>query len=168
MRSYLDKRDSDAATAFLTGIGRDDLTAPLQSLIGARSLDQVFAVIGEIPEAARIRDIFTILDQEGISYEINPAIARGLDYYTGIVFECFAEGLGAENQILGGGAYQLAHLFGGVPTPSVGFAIGFDRVMVSLGSRIWMPYRPVVFLISNAARTHPCMRSSTGTENIRG
>jgi histidyl-tRNA synthetase len=50
-----------------------------------------------------------------------------------MVFECFADNLGAENQILGGGSYRLAHLFGGDDVASCGFAIGFDRVMVSLG-----------------------------------
>ena len=151
IRAFLDKRDSESAATFLDEIGRTDLKQPLIQLIEARTLDQVFAVIGEIPEACRIRETFSILDSEGVSYEINPAIARGLDYYTGIVFECFAEGLGAENQILGGGAYQLAHLFGGNQTPSVGFAIGFDRVMVSLGDKIWMPYQPLVSLICTPA-----------------
>jgi len=147
VRSFLDKREIDAAAAFLSEINRSDLAEPLKNLIEARTLDQVFAIIGEIPETSRIRQTFDILDGEQVEYEINPAIARGLDYYTGIVFECFAEGLGAENQILGGGAYQLAHLFGGAPTPSIGFAIGFDRVMVSLGEKIWMPYMPRVTVI---------------------
>jgi histidyl-tRNA synthetase len=53
-----------------------------------------------------------------------------------MVFEIFAENLGAENQVLGGGTYRLAHLFGGEDTPSCGFAIGFDRVMVARGERI--------------------------------
>ena len=92
--------------------------------------------------------MFAILDASGIPYEINPAIARGLDYYTGVVFECFAEGLGAENQILGGGAYRLAHLFGGEDTPSAGFAIGFDRVMVALGEASWVPWQPQVMIIT--------------------
>jgi histidyl-tRNA synthetase len=148
VRSFLDKRDNPAASAFLSEIGRDDLAGPLTNLVEARTLDQVFAVIGEIDEADRIRETFAILDSLQIPYEINPAIARGLDYYTGVVFECFAEGLGAENQILGGGAYRLAHLFGGEETPSVGFAIGFDRVMVALGDEIWMPYQPTVVIIS--------------------
>jgi histidyl-tRNA synthetase len=47
----------------------------------------------------------------------------------------FAGNLGAENQVLGGGTYRLAHLFGGEDTPSCGFAIGFDRVMVSRGEQ---------------------------------
>jgi histidyl-tRNA synthetase len=148
IRSYLDKRDVESAIAFLTEIGRDDLKKPLTDLIEARQLNLIFDIIGEIPEAARIRQIFSILDNEAIEYEINPAIARGLDYYTGIVFECFAEGLGAENQILGGGAYQLAHLFGGTQTPSVGFAIGFDRVMVSLDNKVWMPFQPQILIIN--------------------
>lgn len=147
VRAFLDKRDTEAASEFLTEIGRNDLAHPLQQLISARTLDEVFAVIGEIPEADRIRETFGILDSQKIQYEINPAIARGLDYYTGIVFECFAEGLGAENQILGGGAYRLAHLFGGEDTPSVGFAMGFDRVMVALGENIWMPFQPQVNVI---------------------
>lgn len=147
VRGFLDKRDTDAATEFLTGIGREDLSAPLQQLIEARTLNEIFAVIGEIPETERIRETFEILTNQGIPYEINPAIARGLDYYTGIVFECFAEGLGAENQILGGGAYRLAHLFGGEDTPSVGFAIGFDRVMVALGEQVWMPFQPQVAVV---------------------
>ena len=151
VRGFLDKRDTDAASAFLIEIGREDLSAPLTRLIQARTLDEVFGVIGEIPEADRIRETIAILTAQEIPFEINPAIARGLDYYTGIVFECFAEGLGAENQILGGGAYRLAHLFGGEDTPSVGFAIGFDRVMVALDGRVWMPFQPRVQIIHTPA-----------------
>lgn len=147
IRAFLDKRETDAAAAYLNEIGRGDLAGPLLGLIDARTLDEIFTIIGEIPGHDRIREFFGVLDSQGVIYEISPAIARGLDYYTGIVFECFAEGLGAENQILGGGAYRLAHLFGGEDTPSVGFAIGFDRVMVALGEHIWMPYKPEIVII---------------------
>ena len=148
IRAFLDKRDEEAVIAHLRDIGQELLCDPLMRLCAARTLDEIFAIIGEIPEAPRIREMFYILDRAGIEYEINPAIARGLDYYTGVVFECFAEGLGAENQILGGGAYRLAHLFGGEDTPSAGFAIGFDRVMVALGERIWVPYQPRVMIVA--------------------
>jgi len=50
-------------------------------------------------------------------------------YYTGMVFEIYCEGLGAQNQVCGGGSYRLAALFGGEDTPSTGYAIGFDRIM---------------------------------------
>ena len=56
-------------------------------------------------------------------------MARGLDYYTGIVFEVYVEGLGAQKQVCGGGTYNLVKLFGGEDVVSTGFALGFDRLM---------------------------------------
>lgn len=64
--------------------------------------------------------------------EIKMSIVRGLDYYKGIVFEIEAPVLGAEKQLCGGGAYELIPLFEGNPTPTSGFAIGFDRTLVAL------------------------------------
>jgi histidyl-tRNA synthetase len=77
-----------------------------------------------------------------------------LDYYTGMVFEGFAQNLGAENQILGGGAYRLAHLFGGDDVASCGFAIGFDRVMVSLGETEQKKDTVVAVLCTDEGRRH--------------
>ncbi len=65
-------------------------------------------------------------------YTVNLGIARGLDYYTGTVFESYVEGLGAQKQISGGGTYNLIEIFGGEKVESTGFAFGFDRVMESL------------------------------------
>jgi histidyl-tRNA synthetase len=65
-------------------------------------------------------------------YIIDLGIARGLDYYTGMVFEIDVPSLGAEKQVCGGGAYELAELFGAEKINSTGFAIGFDRVMMAL------------------------------------
>ncbi|MDX1612572.1 MAG: His/Gly/Thr/Pro-type tRNA ligase C-terminal domain-containing protein, partial [Candidatus Thermoplasmatota archaeon] len=56
---------------------------------------------------------------------------RGLDYYTGVVFEFEAPDLGAEKQICGGGSYTLTEVFGGQPTPTAGFGLGFDRVLLA-------------------------------------
>jgi histidyl-tRNA synthetase len=131
--AFLDKRDFDGLTGFLTGIGQEDLVSLLRDLARARTLTELFAVTGEIPEKKRIEEIVEILDKNNLVYTLDFGIARGLDYYTGMVFEGFAPNLGAENQVLGGGAYRLAHLFGGDDVPSCGFAIGFDRLMVSLG-----------------------------------
>ncbi|MDG6249859.1 histidine--tRNA ligase [Methanocalculus sp.] len=132
VRACLDKRDYGALEEL--GLG-GDLAGSLTALIESKTLDDAFAITGSIPEETRIRETFAILDAHEVQYVQNFGIARGLDYYTGCVFEAFAENLGAENQIMGGGAYRLAHLFGGEETPSVGFAIGFDRVMVSLGEQ---------------------------------
>jgi histidyl-tRNA synthetase len=135
VRTFLDKKEHEALREYLEGLGRGDLWSCLDSLAGCRTPEEAFEVTGPIPEKPRIEEFFSILDQMDIRYTLNTSIARGLDYYTGMVFEGFAENLGAENQILGGGTYRLAHLFGGADTPSCGCAIGFDRVMVSLGDR---------------------------------
>jgi histidyl-tRNA synthetase len=135
IRMFLDKKDLAGLGDYLSPKGMDDLYRSLTSLIGCRNLQQVFEITGDLPERERIEELFSILDQSGIPYTLDPGIARGLDYYTGMVFEIFAENLGTENQVLGGGTYRLAHLFGGEDTPSCGFAIGFDRVMVARGDQ---------------------------------
>ena len=64
--------------------------------------------------------------------EIDLGVVRGLDYYTGMVFEAEAPSLGAEKQICGGGSYTLSELFGGEKVFSTGFAIGFDRILLAM------------------------------------
>ncbi|HLE47469.1 MAG TPA: histidine--tRNA ligase [Candidatus Thermoplasmatota archaeon] len=63
---------------------------------------------------------------------VDPTIARGLEYYTGLVFELDAPFLGAEKQLLGGGAYDLSGVFKQSSVACVGFALGFDRTLVAL------------------------------------
>lgn len=70
-----------------------------------------------------------LLAAYGINFTIDFEIVRGLEYYSGTVFEIYAEGLGAQRQICGGGTYELASLFGGKETYSTGFGLGFDRIM---------------------------------------
>ncbi|VVB72588.1 Histidine--tRNA ligase [uncultured archaeon] len=70
-----------------------------------------------------------LLDAYGVKYTVDFEIVRGLEYYSGTVFEIYAEGLGAQRQICGGGTYELASLFGGKETSSTGFGLGFDRIM---------------------------------------
>jgi histidyl-tRNA synthetase len=131
--AHLDKKDFDGLKASLESIDKPDLGNSLISLVECRDLAEAFEIAGTIPEKERIHQTINTLDAASVDYSLNLGIARGLDYYTGMVFEGFAQNLGAENQILGGGAYRLAHLFGGDDVASCGFAIGFDRVMVSIG-----------------------------------
>lgn len=70
-----------------------------------------------------------LLRAYGVNFTIDFEIVRGLEYYSGTVFEIYAEGLGAQRQICGGGTYELASLFGGKETSSTGFGLGFDRIM---------------------------------------
>ena len=80
-----------------------------------------------------LQDLFGVLRLYGIEdCQIDMGIVRGLDYYTGMVFEIDAPRLGAEKQIMGGGSYSLSELFGGEPVFSTGFAIGIDRVVLAL------------------------------------
>ena len=80
-----------------------------------------------------IKEIFEVLKIYGIEdCQVDLGIVRGLDYYTGMVFEIDAPKLGAEKQVLGGGSYTLSELFGGEPVFSTGFAIGIDRTMLAI------------------------------------
>ena len=144
--AHLDKKDFEALAATLDGINKPDLAQSLTTLLACRTLKEAFEIAGNITGKERIEQTISLLDASGMKYSLNFGIARGLDYYTGMVFEGFARNLGAENQILGGGSYRLAHLFGGDDVASCGFAIGFDRVMVSLGD-IQPVIVPVVGLV---------------------
>ena len=73
------------------------------------------------------------LDDLGRPYTLNHRLVRGLDYYTKTVFEVWAEGIGAQNAVCGGGRYDgLIELLGGPPTPGVGFASGIERIILTL------------------------------------
>ncbi|KAF5084112.1 Histidine--tRNA ligase [anaerobic digester metagenome] len=145
--AYLDKHDQNGLEAVLVEKNLTHLAEPLAALGECRDVAEVFEVAGDVPERARIEETFALLDSQEIDYRPDFGIARGLDYYTGMVFEGFAKNLGAENQILGGGTYRLAHLFGGDDVASCGFAIGFDRVMVSIGE-FELAHEPVVGVVS--------------------
>jgi histidyl-tRNA synthetase len=68
-----------------------------------------------------------------VAYEENWRLVRGLDYYMRTTFEINARGLGSQNAVCGGGRYDgLVELLGGLPTKGIGFAIGEDRLILSL------------------------------------
>jgi len=74
-----------------------------------------------------------LLDERGISYTIAPRLVRGLDYYTRTAFEIVGNKLGAQNTIVGGGRYDgLSQMLGGPPTKGFGFALGVERMIMSL------------------------------------
>jgi histidyl-tRNA synthetase len=132
----------------------DDTCALAMRLIDKGDFDR----LGELPGGDRAIDLITatdplseaqnivaldhllcvleLLDTLEVSYAVDFGIARGLEYYTGIVFEAYSGELGAQNQVLGGGSYRLAHLFGGEDVPSTGFGIGFDRIIDAVNLQV--------------------------------
>ena len=75
----------------------------------------------------------TILTKVGVPFKLNERLVRGLDYYTRTAFEFTHGALGAQNAILGGGRYDgLSEALGGPAAPGIGFAIGEDRLVMSL------------------------------------
>ncbi|MCX2779054.1 histidine--tRNA ligase [Microbulbifer thermotolerans] len=74
-----------------------------------------------------------LLDAAGVSYEINPKLVRGLDYYGKTVFEWVTDSLGAQGTVCAGGRYDgLVEQMGGKPTPAVGFGLGVERLVLML------------------------------------
>lgn len=71
------------------------------------------------------------LTAQSIEYKVNPQIVRGLDYYTKTVFEFVSESIGAQGTVCGGGRYDgLVEELGGKPTPSLGFGLGLERLLL--------------------------------------
>lgn len=96
-------------------------------------------------------EVQNYLDQMGVKYRVNPAIVRGLDYYTNTAFELIVDALGAQNSIAGGGRYNgLISQLGGKDTAAVGFAGGFERLLLALEKEEiagYEPATPTVFVI---------------------
>lgn len=84
------------------------------------------------------------LDAVGIEYTVNPTIVRGLDYYTRTVFEFVSSSIGAQGTVCGGGRYDgLIEELGGQHTPSLGYAIGIERLLLLLEAQgIEIPAAP--------------------------
>ena len=77
--------------------------------------------------------VLAVLDAAGVPYRLNQRLVRGLDYYTRTTFEFTHGGLGAQNALLGGGRYDgLSEAIGGPKAPGIGFAMGLDRLVLTL------------------------------------
>ncbi len=82
---------------------------------------------------AHFKDLCGMLDALHQSYTINFRLVRGIDYYTKTVFEVWAEGIGAQAAVCGGGRYDgLAEAIGGPSTPGVGFGSGIERIILGM------------------------------------
>jgi len=116
--------------------------------------------LGDMPKVtdywcAPCREHFNVLkghlDESGVSYEQDPYLVRGLDYYSRTTFEFMVGGLGAQDAIGGAGRYDyLVEELGGQPTPGIGFALGVDRIILALEAQnVEIPIQsPVVVYIA--------------------
>jgi histidyl-tRNA synthetase len=115
-------------------------TNPLRVLDSKLESEQ--AIIATLPRisdhlcadcAAHYAELKRQLDLRGVTYKENWRLVRGLDYYMRTTFEITAQGLGSQNAVCGGGRYDgLVELLGGQPAKGIGFAIGEDRLILSL------------------------------------
>lgn len=133
----IDKSEREAVIELLTDLGVgsaviDDLLylIDLKGKDALREARDRSIIAGDSVAVRELEELLEYLDYYGVEYTLNLGIARGLDYYTGMVFEIYeaAGKLGAQNQVCGGGSYRLAALFGGDDIPLTGFAFGFDRL----------------------------------------
>jgi histidyl-tRNA synthetase len=130
---YIEKIDLDEATRARAAINplrlfddkRPEMKAAMQS--APLLLDYLS------PESlANFNQVKKYLDQLGISYQVNPRMVRGLDYYTGTTFEFIHEDLGAQSGIGGGGRYDgLMEILGGQSLSGIGFGLGVDRALLA-------------------------------------
>lgn len=87
--------------------------------------------------------LLSLLGEMGVKYTADPKVVRGLDYYSGAVFEFIAGGIGAQSAVAGGGRYdELTDQIGGHKLPAVGFAMGVTRLIACLKNEGLMPEEP--------------------------
>jgi len=98
-------------------------------------IDTLPVIADSLDEASRAHfaQVLAALDAAGVPYTRNHRLVRGLDYYTRTTFEFTHGGLGAQNALLGGGRYDgLSEMIGGPKAPGIGFAMGEDRLVLTL------------------------------------
>jgi len=124
----------------------DSKNPDMQALIAAAPS---FANYLDDESARHFAQLQAILDHAGVTYQLNPRLVRGLDYYGKTVFEWVSDRLGAQGTVCAGGRYDgLVEHFGGRSTPAVGFAIGLERLLALLVDDAGTPSTsPQVYLL---------------------
>jgi histidyl-tRNA synthetase len=135
----MDKKEYDAA---LKLVEPDKCRGMLEGLLGIKgndwldTVEQIQSYVASYEKAkAAAENLAEVLklvtESASLSITVEPAFARGLEYYTGMIFEIYIPGL--DIALGGGGRYdKLIEAFGGEPTPAIGCAHGIDRVAIAL------------------------------------
>ncbi|MFH8619779.1 histidine--tRNA ligase [Streptomyces sp. NPDC017979] len=139
-------RYREALVAFLRGLDLDEETRRRIDINPLRVLDDKRPEVRkQLVDAPVLRDhlcencrayhkgVRELLLEEGVSFEDDDRLVRGLDYYTRTTFEFVHDGLGSQSAVGGGGRYDgLSEMIGGPALPSVGWALGVDRTVLAL------------------------------------
>lgn len=154
-RNLTDKSEDILRTVDkLAKIGKEEVASQLESLTGSNTTaEEILEYItpadtfeqtlthmeamagGESENTRRMREIYAMMEAAGIasSFVLDPSITRGLDYYTGIVYETFLNELPGIGSVCSGGRYDnLAGLYMKEKIPGVGSSIGLDRLIAGL------------------------------------
>ena len=147
----MDKKEYDAAIRMVENAGATQkCLTTLRQLVQCRGND-IFEIINRMKELVKdyeksvaavenLEEILTLVTESGckIDMSVDAGFARGLEYYTGMVFEVYVPDL--DIALGGGGRYdRLVELFGGEPTPATGVAHGIDRIMLAMQAQKTVP-----------------------------
>jgi histidyl-tRNA synthetase len=163
------KLDADAKRRLHTNPLRilDSKNPDMQAIVeGAPQL------VGRLGDASRAHfdGVQAILADNGVAFEINPRLVRGLDYYNRTVFEWVTNRLGGEIAVAGGGRYDgLFESLGGKPTPATGFAIGMERIVLLLQETGRRDERaPLAYVVHDGEAGRPARLARRGNASRRG
>ncbi len=126
---HKDQLDADAQRRLHSNPLRilDTKNPTMQEMVN--NAPQLIEYLGE-ESRAHFEGVQRLLRHNNIPFTINPRLVRGMDYYNRTVFEWITDQLGAQGTVCGGGRYDpLVEIFGGKPTPAVGFAMGVERLL---------------------------------------
>ena len=140
----MDKKEYDAALELVEEAGAPEkCLAALRKLVRVRGskfsevLNEMEMLVegyeNAVDAVKNLREILELVSESGekIDMNVEAGFARGLEYYTGVVFEVYVPEM--EISLCGGGRYdKLIEMFGGEPTPAVGVAHGIDRIMLAM------------------------------------
>ncbi len=154
LRAHEARLDTDSRRRLTTNPLRvlDSKSSEMQDIIaGAPLLTEHL----DAESRAHFETLCGMLRSVGVSYEINPRLVRGLDYYNRTVFEWLMPSSGAQNAVCSGGRYDgLIAQLGGEPTPAIGFAMGVERLVALVRAARGAPRAasPDVYVVVSGAQ----------------
>jgi histidyl-tRNA synthetase len=155
--------DDAFAAAAREMLGSDEQTAKLLAVLAADSIEALPEQLAESAAAARVRELFAMLQALDItSARFDVTLMRGLDYYTGTVFEVFDLSPENNRSLFGGGRYDgLVGMFGAEPTSAVGFAPGLTTTELFVRSHNLLPE------LTQGAEVYVASVGDTAVETLR-